>query len=238
MRINRFFGNFDFGTQEIKISNKEICRQIKNVLRLGPGQGIVLCNGDLKEAVVEIVDISKTGVLGKIIELRENHCEPKTKIVLYASILKGERFDFLVEKATEVGVSEIVPIICKRTIKTGIKKARLEKIIKEAAEQSGRGILPILSQKMEFEKAIREAPGNNLNLFFEPEGEKPVKLDFLNNAQKIGVWIGPEGGWSEEEIEKAKKASFKILSVSKLIFRAETAAIIASYLALLYENQR
>jgi 16S rRNA (uracil1498-N3)-methyltransferase len=231
MRINRFFGNFDFNSEDIKISDKEICRQIKDVLRLKSGERIVLFNGNSEEAEVEIKKIDKNIVEVEIIGIKINDNEPEKEIILYCSILKGEHFEIVTEKATEVGVSRIVPIICERTIKTGIKKERLEKIIKEAAEQSGRGILPILEEEIGFNEVANEAKKNDLNLFFDLSGEKFSAGN--GEERKIGIFIGPEGGWSEEELKIAEDNNFKIVSLSKLTFRAETAAIIASYLASL-----
>jgi 16S rRNA (uracil1498-N3)-methyltransferase len=231
MRINRFFGNFDLGAENIKISDKKTCHQIKDVLKIKPGERIILSNGGLKETLVEIVKIDKAGIEVKTIEAIINNREPKIKVILYCSILKGEHFEVVTEKATEVGVSRIVPIICERTIKTGIKKERLEKIIKEAAEQSGRIILPVLEEETDFKKSVTDAQRNDLNLFFDLSGER-ISAE-IKKPGKIGVFIGPEGGWSEKELKTAEDNNFKIVSLSKLTFRAETAAIIASYLASL-----
>lgn len=228
MRINRFFGNFDFNSKEIKISDREICRQIKDVLRLKAGEKIILFNDSGKEASVEIKKIEKGLIKTEIIKIKENVCEPENEIILYCSILKGEHFEMVAEKATEVGVKKIVPIICERTVKTGIRKERLEKIIKEAAEQSGRAILPLLDKEIDFKEAVAEARENNLNLFFDLSGEKFSFNDAIK--MKVGVFIGPEGGWSKEELKIAKENNFKIFSLSKNTFRAETAAIIGSYL--------
>ena len=89
---------------------------------------------------------------------------------------KKENFELVVQKAVEIGVKEIIPIITKRTVKLNLKYDRLEKIIKEAAEQSGRGILPILRKAMDFKKAIEEAEQNNINLFFDISGKKFQKI--------------------------------------------------------------
>ena len=129
----------------------------------------------------------------------------------------------------EVGVKEITPIITARTVKLGLNKERLEKIIKEAAEQSGRGILPRLNEAMDFDRAVDLAKNSNdLNLFFNIDG-KNVQHS-MSNISKIGIFIGPEGGWDEEEIKKAQSSNgFTIVGLGKTILRAETAAVIASY---------
>jgi len=223
--------DFGFGSGNIKVSDREIYHQIKDVLRLKIGEKIILFDNDLNEAVAEIIGINKDDIECEIVEIKKNDREPKKEIILYCSSLKGGHFEIVAEKATEVGVKKIVPIICERTIKTGVKKERLEKIIKEAAEQSCRGVIPVLEDVVDFKKAAEKAGENDSNLLFDLSGEKISDLD--KKSQKIGIWIGPEGGWSENEIKIAKQEKFRIISLSSLTFRAETAAIIASYLASL-----
>ena len=122
------------------------------------------------------------------------------------------------------------------------KKERLEKIIKEAAEQSGRGVIPVLNETLDFKKAlekesVKSANKNDLNIIFDSTGKPLFKLSTceVNNLKKlarIGIFVGPEGGWTEKELALAKSKNFKIISLGKLTLRAETAAIIASYLAV------
>ncbi len=235
MRINRFFIDSEFDLGDVEISDKGFSHQLKNVLRLVPGEKVILFNGNGKEAISEMVGFYKNKVLVKILDVIEVNREPKNKITLYCSLLKGrggKRFETVIEKAAEIGVVRIVPIICARTVKKKIRRERLKKITKEAAEQAGRVTIPLIDEEIKFEKAVISAK-NDLNLFFDPRGEKVTDFKTGISGKKIGVWIGPEGGWSEEEIQKAKIANFKILSLSELIFRAETAAIIGCFLASL-----
>ena len=228
MRLNRFFGDFDFSGEVIKSSDKDFINQLKNVLRLKVGDEIILCDGKLNEAECFIESLDKNEAVFKILKTEKNNKELKQEIILYCSILKRENFELVVQKAVELGVARLVPVIASRTVKLGLKQDRLEKIIKEAAEQSGRGILPILSDSMGFKDAVEDAGGNDMNIFFEI-GEKTLresKIDF-SEYKKIGVFIGPEGGWEKEEAELAKNEKFKILSISPFTLRAETAAIAA-----------
>jgi len=230
MRLNRFFGSaswrIDFNNEIIKSSDRDLINQIKNVLRLKEGDEIILCDGKSYEANCFIESLDKNEAVFKVLKINKNNNEFKHEIILYCSLLKRENFELVVQKAIELGVARIVPVITARTIKLGLKQDRLEKIIKEAAEQSGRGISPILSDCMGFKDALGDAKGNDLNIFFEI-GEKSFgnsKIDFLKN-KKIGVFIGPEGGWENEEFELAKKEGFEILSFSSFVLRAETAVI-------------
>ena len=124
-----------------------------------------------------------------------------------------------------------MPVLAKRTVKMNLRSDRLEKIIREASEQSGRGIVPRLHSVAGFEAALNHAKENNqVNFFLDVSGHgidnsKPTKL-------QTGVFVGPEGGWDNSEIEKAQEIGFEVVSLSKLILRAETAAILGVYSVL------
>ena len=223
MRLHRFIRNFDFSDDSFVISDKEIFNQIKNVLRLGAGDKIILGDGKENEALALINKFEKN----------KNKNEPETRATLYCAVLKKENFEIVAEKATEIGIAAIVPLITKRTVKFSFKRNRLEKIIHEAAEQSGRGIVPILGEPKEFKKAVLQAASNDLNVIFDPRGNNFYDVfGPKKTKQLIGIMIGPEGGWDESEIIFAKENNFKIISMGSLILRAETAAIIASHLIL------
>lgn len=235
MRINRFFGDFDFSKKVIKISDRDIYNQIKNVLRMEIGERIILCDGKLNEALSEIVNLGRSFIELKILDINKNENEFGVYGILYCSMLKKENFELVIQKATEIGIKEIVPIITKRTVKLNLNEKRLNKIIKEAAEQSGRGILPILNKPMHFQDALNKAGGDDLNLFFDPSGKSFAQMSNVKcQLSNVGIWIGPEGGWDEEEIKMAKDKGFKIVSLGKLTFRAETAAIVGSFLAAVF----
>jgi len=239
MRINRFIGNFDLAQTRIKILDREIIHQMQKVLRLKIGDRMVLGDGKAKEVLVQIVNFQKDLIEAEPLECHINANEPKKETILYCSILKKENFETVVQKATEAGIREIVPIIVKRTVKLNINEERLQKIIKEAAEQSGRGILPILNKTLSFEEAMEHAKQNCLNLFFDKSGisiiEKhahellPLEKRF-QFCQQIGIFIGPEGGWHEDELKIANERKFMIVSLGKTTLRAETAAIVGTYI--------
>lgn len=230
MRTYRFFINQDLKKQKfLEYSDKDFYNQIRNVLRFRVGEKIIVFDDNLNEAEAEILNIKKDSIKLKILEVRKNLNEPDNKIILYCSILKHKNFDIVVQKATEIGIQEIFPLICKRTVKFNIQENRLRKIIKEAAEQSGRGCLPFLYNVLEFSEAVKKAKENNINFIFDKKGEDLKKVKNKKN-KKIGIFIGPEGGWTERELALAQKNNFKISNLGRLTLRAETAAIIASYL--------
>ncbi|MDO8466822.1 MAG: RsmE family RNA methyltransferase [bacterium] len=230
MRLHRFIGDFDLSKEYLKISDRDLVNQLKNVFRLKTGDEILLGDGKKNEALACVEEISRGAATLIIKRTQENTNEPEIYGILYCSILKKENFELAAQKAVEAGISEIVPIIGQRTVKTAINLPRLEKIVKEAAEQSGRGIIPKVHPTLSFEKAFEHASTNNANIFFRPSGLPIAKIKIL--PPKVGIFIGPEGGWNELETESAEKNQFTMASLGKLILRAETAASIASYLVL------
>jgi len=234
MRLHRFISDFNFDKKIARIDSVDLINQFRKVLRFKPGDRVILGNGKMEEALAEIAEIGKYLIQVKILELRLNKNESEKDVVLYCSVLKRENFELVVQKATEIGIKKIVPVVAARTVKLLAKNSRLEKIAKEAAEQSGRGIVPVIEGAIVFNKAVEKAKENDLNLFFDFNGA-PLEDVRQNtaNARKIGIFIGPEGGWDEKEIETARNAeNFKITLLGKLSLRAETAAIAASYIVV------
>lgn len=235
MRLHRFIGEFNLSKSKLTISDKEIVNQILKVLRLKVGDEIYLGDGKENSALAKISAISKTGIEVQLSEVGKNESELPVYGILYCSILKRENFELVAQKATEIGIKEIVPIISSRTIKLNLREDRLEKIIKEAAEQSGRGELPILHKPMNFDDALTHSRANDLNIFCHPGGE--LLKDIKHAFQKVGIFVGPEGGWDEAEEKVFANLStgaghYKIANLGPLTLRAETAAIVATYAVL------
>lgn len=235
MRLHRFIGNFDLSKNGLSINDADFINQAKNVLRLKLGDELILCDGKMNEAKVRFTELGSLASKLEILEVYKNKSEPENRVHLYCPILKKENFELAVQKAVEVGVKEIMPVITARTVKFGLNKERLEKIIKEVAEQSGRGILPKLNETINFDEAVAEAKNKNeTNLFFQigypsivhKQADRPKCVQC-----KIGVFVGPEGGWNEEEIKIAQSDGFTLVGLGNTVLRAETAAIIASYLS-------
>ena len=231
MPIYRFFVPEAFQNKYLRLLNPQLLHQWQKVLRLKVGDEVILVNNQLQEAKAKIVNLTKDFAEVEIIAVTLNPREPKREVILYCALLKGEKFEWVVQKATEVGIKEIVPLLTRRTVKLNFRRERLEKIIQEAVEQAGRGIVPLLSNPIKLEEVVKLAQGNEINLFFDFSGEQ-FSSSLLKKKKKIGVFIGPEGGWAEDEVFLAKHNSFQLVSLGDLILRAETAALIASYLAV------
>ena len=229
MKLHRFITDFDTHARRFVIGDLKIVYQLRTVLRLRPGEAIILSDGKGQEAHATIISYTKKGCEVEMEHIGRNENEPAVRVALYTSLLKKENFEFILEKATEIGVSEIIPVIARRTVKLALKEARAEKIIREASEQSGRGGMPKLFVPMNLEEAFSHAKKNYVNIFFEPSAPYLARSP---RAPSIGVFIGPEGGGDQSEIEEARSAGFLLSSLGSLILRAETAAIVASYLAV------
>lgn len=237
MKLHRFIGEFDLSQNIVEITNLKNIKQIKGVLRLGVGDFLILCDGKGREAKVEIIEMGKTHISTKIIEKtkKENN---SNKVSLYLAILKKENFELAIQKVVEIGVNEIIPIISERTVKTGLNIERLNKIIREASEQSGRTILPTLYPTLKFEDAIQDSKKKQEKIIFHTENYKG--LLFVDKKEKhkglpfveSSIFIGPEGGFTEKEINFAIENGYKIESLGENTLRAETAAIVATYKVL------
>ena len=228
MRLHRFIGQYDLSKKEVNIKNTEIIKQIKDVLRLKNGEKIILSDGMGKEAEFIINSISKNEIIGEMITIK-TYEETNRKVDLYLAILKKENFELAVQKSVESGVFSITPIITERTVKTGLNFVRLQKIILEASEQSGRNNVPKLNDILEFKDALLIGSATQEKIIFHPNNNfyKPNQ-----KANTISIFIGPEGGFTERETELAKNSNYIIASLGDLILRGETAAIIATYRAV------
>ncbi|MFA5933737.1 MAG: RsmE family RNA methyltransferase [Candidatus Paceibacterota bacterium] len=228
MKLQRFFGDFSFNENRIVINDHDLLHQMKNVFRFKNEDVLVLCDGNGKEAMVEISDISKKEIICKIQSVKINENEPQNKVTLFCAIPKKDTFELIVQKATEVGIYQIIPIITERSVKTALRIDRAEKIAKEAAEQSGRGIIPQISEPIQFKDALKQAEKLGKIFIFDPSGK--FQKGNLNSSENISIFIGPEGGFTERELSMANEAGAEAVSLGNLILRIETAAIVSSYL--------
>ncbi len=228
-KIHRFIGEFAPDGGRIVIPDGPLAHQIRRVLRLRAGEAAAFVGGG-REYLTRLTRLDDDGVIAEVVETVAADRDPAAEVVLYCALVKKENFELIVQKATEIGVAEIIPVISRRTVKLNVRSDRLQTIAREAAEQSGRNSVPRLGQPLEFAAALRQAAGNGRNWFFDPSGERLAAADAAGNG-RLGVFIGPEGGWEAEETALARQAGSRVVSLGRLIFRAETAAIAACYLA-------
>lgn len=202
---------------------------ISRVLRMQPGDDISVCDGMGKDYICQLAKIDKTSVVAEIITVQENDAEPLSKITLYQGIPKGSKFDFIVQKCVEIGVTKIVPMQTERVVSKGaLKIDRLSKISMEAAKQSGRGIVPLVCETISFDEAVSKASADDIALIpYECERENTLKAVLKNaTATNISVFIGPEGGFSDHEISLALEHGIHSVTLGNRILRTETAGLV------------
>jgi 16S rRNA (uracil1498-N3)-methyltransferase len=233
-KTHRFVNGFPLlGTRAV-LNDAELVHQIYRVLKLRPGENMILSDGKGNDSQVEIISIDDGRCYVKIIG-RETVVS-ESRVALYAAVLKKKNFEWAAEKGVECGAAEITPLLTERTVKTGIKQDRLESVIREAAEQSGNAFVARSNPLTDFSEALANSSKNAVNWFFDPSGEdfaealKGRQETEEEKKKMIGVWIGPEGGWSDDELTAAKAAGCRIVSLGRLILRAETASAVAVYL--------
>jgi 16S rRNA (uracil1498-N3)-methyltransferase len=144
--------------------------------------------------------------------------------VLAKKLFKKDNNELILQKATEAGVSNFVPILSERSIKTGFNLERAHKIVIEASEQCGRSNIPEVREPIHLEKALEQYREHLTFLVCQQEKSPDLKL---KDSEKYGLLIGPEGGWSESELAFFEKNEFQHIALGDFVFRAETAAIVA-----------
>lgn len=206
----------------------EQSKHLRNVLRLKLSDEVKVFNGEGNEFLCLVQEFSankKTCYLRIIKEINPASTESNLDLTLVVAILKGDKFDLVIQKSVELGVTKFVPIITKRCdVKLRNEEKKLErwrKIIIEASKQTGRAKLMEITEPFEFEEFVEDVNGTKI-LFSERKGESFSEIKY---DEKITAVIGSEGGWEDSEIELAKENDFQIITFGGRILRAETTVI-------------
>lgn len=230
MRLHRFYVGTDI---ELKanfwLHDLRIVGQWKRVLRFQDGQQVILFDGIETERLYRITQLKDDEAHLELITDYERKL-PSKNVYLFWSLLKKDKNDWVLQKATELGVSHFVPLLADRSEKTGFNPERAEKIVIEAAEQCGRSDIPTVRESMLVTTAIEHLGGKIPLMICEQGGERPVAL----KKDSYGLLVGPEGGWSDKEIDLFKQHGLPHLGLGDLTLRAETAAVTAASVALHY----
>jgi RsmE family RNA methyltransferase len=299
MRLHRFFIEQKIQvTEDIHVPDPSLVHQLRNVFRLQVSDQVVLLDNSGLEYLVGIVSLEKEAAVFHVKSVEQNQNIPKANVILFQSLIKKDKFEWVVEKTTELGVNAIVPILSERSEKKTVNSDRCHKIAKEASEQSGRGRMPKLYDTMLFSEVMDIVDGIDIGkankfdmpiclIAFDPRGEvfdmgvvkeKMIQnqnvpqnvpqnvrqnmsknasqnmpqnteqknsrhtsiicntdntVDIFRNVDAIGVLIGPEGGWSVDELKFMQEKGVLVFSLGKQVLRAETAAISIVTLMLL-----
>lgn len=229
MEIKRFFADGIQG-DTIVLRDEEFYHCVK-VTRHKVGFTIIVSVGDGFDYYAKIETIDKDSLTAKVFRKEQNMSEISGALVLYQAVCK--ELDFIVQKAVELGATRIVPFYSTNTNITGVKADRLQKIVLEAAKQCGRSSLPEVSEPVRFDKAIEMSKGceNRILCYENCRGALLIK-SITKNTKTLALFIGSEGGFTEQEVAFAKEKDVKIVSLGRRILRAETAAVSAMTLGL------
>lgn len=203
----------------------------RDVLRLRPGAAVRVFDGAGAEFEAVLDAVSRQGVSARITGMASARPESPLRIVLAVAPLRGDRMDLVVQKATELGVDEIRPVITVRTDAAarpalkGTRQERWDKVASGAAEQSGRAVVPRVAPTTTL-RALLAEPFDGLKLLFL-ERSSPSPLSGLPRPAHVLMLVGPAGGWEDQEVEAATAAGFVTAGLGPRILRAETAALAA-----------
>lgn len=223
--MRRFYAapqNFD---NHVVTLEAEETKHLRNVLRLSSGDEVSVFDGEGKEfsCVVREVGSGKGAAYLRILEeIKPASPESNLDLTLAVTLLKGEKFDLVVQKAVEIGVTKIIPISTKRADARNVRLERWRKIIVDATKQSGRAKLMEISELLDFAECLENETSAKI-LFAEKGGGRFSEIKI--NDRKLLAVIGAEGGWEDSEIDLARKHDFQIVTFAGRILRAETAAI-------------
>lgn len=204
---------------------------ITKSLRMSVGEVITLCDKNKIEHLCKIERISPEGVQVKVITESKCMNEPTVEVTLFAALTKGDKMETVIQKAVELGVHAVVPVLTDRCIsrpdaKAAVKKQqRYQKIASQAAMQSRRGIIPEIHEFIDLKKAAEMLTDFDKSILFYEGGGKPVREMIVPSDKKIAVFTGSEGGFEESEVELLTNHGAVTATLGKRILRAETAPL-------------
>ncbi len=245
----RFFVERESILGEKIVIGGEDAKHISLSLRARVGEKTTACDGQGNDYDCEIMEITKNEVTLLALEKKPCIAEPDLEVTLYQALVKSDKFDFIVQKCTELGVKRIVPVVTERCISKpddaslSKKLVRWNKIAREAAMQSGRGVIPAVEEAVSFGTALLRMKETDLSfLCYEAQPHTPIKSIYEEVSGKKEVktasfLVGPEGGISDREAESARNEGIHIAGLGPRILRTETAPLcVVSSLMLLSDN--
>lgn len=244
--MHRFFVSPEDVSEDVLIISGSDARHAALVMRLRIDSKLLAIDGTGKEYEAVVTSIDSAKIEAKIIETRTTAKEANLKTILIQSLLKGDKMELVVQKCTELGINSIVPCETSRSIikseeyNKSNKIARLRKIVQESSKQCGRSVIPFLTDAIDFNECFELVSNRGDDCLFivpwEMEKEKSLKELFetckSSQVKEIVFFVGPEGGFTVEEIEKLVFAGAKTVTLGPRILRAETAAIAMTVMSL------
>lgn len=220
-------------SEESAVVSGDDAHHISVVLRMRAGDIAVLCDGRGTDYLAELEESGSGSCVFRVLEKSENLAEPNIRLRLFQAMPKGDKMEFIVQKAVECGAAEIVPFFSKRCVsrpderQLAKKLPRYRKIALEAAKQCGRGCIPVVGEAVEFSALKNLISPENTGILFYECAETPVSEAVSGFKRNVDIVIGSEGGFEHSEAEELMRAGFAAASLGKRILRCETAPIAA-----------
>ena len=233
--MHRFFVSPSQIQQSVVTFAPDQARQMAKVLRLRPGDQVMALDNTGACHQVELSAVASASAMGIICSTGPAEGEPAVRLTLYQALLKGQKLDYVLQKGTELGIAAFALLACQRSVprpkveRWDAKSARWHAVLKEAAEQSGRGKIPELHSPVPLDAACRQAEGLALLAY---EGETMVSLREAlatpGAVYNVSLFIGPEGGFTDQEVAMARRSGITTVTLGRRTLRAETAGIVAA----------
>ncbi len=251
MKLQRFFIHKSLNEpigdrREVHLHDEALVHQLERVFRLHAGDSVMLLDNTGWQYTAEIVSLEKTEGVFRIIE---KHEVPSTKIaqqvpsvILFQSLPKKDKFEYVLEKGTEIGLAGFVPVLSDRSEKLAINEERCQKILVEASEQSERATVPTLVPICPIDELFAKYGADTEFVAFHLTGRQwsaELRGEIFGQAEKagkrggVGILVGPEGGWTDRELALFKDRSVPVVTAGSQVLRTETAAIVAAALVML-----
>ena len=204
---------------------------IAKALRMRPGEALTLCDGKGTDFDGVLETVTDRQVTVRISASRPSQAEPTLAVTLYQGLPKGDKMDWIIQKAVELGVTAVVPVATRRSVarlegKADKKQERWQRIAAEAAGQCGRGMLPSVERPLSWSQALSRLSGEPALVFYEGGG-RPLRELVTPSTRRLSVFVGPEGGFDPEEIDAIRRQGGGVATLGPRILRCETAPLAA-----------
>ena len=223
---------------ELKIVGEDVSH-IKNVLRMKAGNQITVCDGSGTDYTAVIKELNSKEITAEITEIKACDAEPNVSVTLFQALPKQGKMEQIIQKCTELGINEIVPVYTSRcVVKPSNKQMRWQKVAKSAAEQCGRGIIPKVCETVDFKRAIEMISSYQKKIMLY-ECEEKTNLHGLlkDKIDNFAILVGPEGGFDIDEVLKAQNSGITTVTLGKRILRTETAAAAVLPIIMYEQNE-
>ena len=204
---------------------------IAKALRMRPGEALTLCDGKGTDFDGVLETVTDRQVTVRISASRPSQAEPTLAVTLYQGLPKGDKMDWIIQKAVELGVTAVVPVATRRSVarlegKADKKQERWQRIAAEAAGKCGRGMLPSVERPLSWSQALSRLSGEPALVFYEGGG-RPLRELVTPSTRRLSVFVGPEGGFDPEEIDAIRRQGGGVATLGPRILRCETAPLAA-----------